>query len=278
MKPKSVTQSPRFDPAVDGCYPCRPGSRHAVHQHDEKLPTLPPAGMRRRAPLLHRPRQMARQFGLPHLGENLRGPRRVNKSSFMGMQLKPDFNTAAPRTPISSSLSTFSLPPGYEAAELSEDRPFPTQDFRPRGRSVLDKGAPDSVFSRRSDDPQYDPVAATVPITGHTAGPRAHPVGDRQQHHLPVGRQERRALSAMDQPLDESWRCDSRTAGSVRLRLIRGRQPQLAPHAPRARCGFLVEAVQTRASRRRRQIAASPANAPGNRLRLQGQNLALSSR
>ncbi len=63
-----------------------------------------------------------------------------------GDALKPDFNTAAPRTPISSSLSTFSLPPGYEAAELSEDRPFPTQDFRPRGRSVLDKGAPDSVF------------------------------------------------------------------------------------------------------------------------------------
>ena len=58
-------------------------------------------------------------------------------------KLTPDFHVTSPQARL--PLLTLSLPPNYEAVELPQTRTFPLRDFRPRGRSVLDKDPPDSA-------------------------------------------------------------------------------------------------------------------------------------
>ncbi len=62
---------------------------------------------------------------------------------------RADFNTVQPHTPLAMpapSMSTFSLPSSYESIELPQTRAFSSQDFRPRGRSALEKEPPNSTF------------------------------------------------------------------------------------------------------------------------------------
>jgi hypothetical protein len=70
---------------------------------------------------------------LVRTGEALAG----EQVSLPGDALKPDFNTSRQRTPLSASM--VSIPATYQAPDLSESKTFSTQNFRPRGRSILEK-------------------------------------------------------------------------------------------------------------------------------------------
>jgi hypothetical protein len=54
-----------------------------------------------------------------------------------GGALKPDFEAPGQRTPFSASMVL--IPKTYQAPDLPESKTFSTQDFRPRGRSILEK-------------------------------------------------------------------------------------------------------------------------------------------
>jgi hypothetical protein len=54
-----------------------------------------------------------------------------------GSTAKPDFNSSRQNTPISTAM--LPIPATYQAVALPEIKAFPTQEFRPRGHSLLEK-------------------------------------------------------------------------------------------------------------------------------------------
>ena len=54
-----------------------------------------------------------------------------------GSTAKPDFNDSRQHPPVSAAMLT--IPATYQTAALPEIKTFPTQEFRPRGRSLLEK-------------------------------------------------------------------------------------------------------------------------------------------
>jgi hypothetical protein len=70
-----------------------------------------------------------------------------------GSTAKPDFNDSRQHAPVSAAMLT--IPTTYRTAALPEIKTFPTEEFRPRGHSLLEK------------DTQIDAVDA-VPMMKNT--------------------------------------------------------------------------------------------------------------
>lgn len=91
---------------------------------------------------------------LVHTSEALAG----EPSQSMNSADKPHFAAAPAETSLSETL--FTLPPTYRAAGVPDMLPFSAQDFRPRGRSLLDR------------DPNLDPLAEAPMMHGTTVWQR----------------------------------------------------------------------------------------------------------
>jgi hypothetical protein len=67
-----------------------------------------------------------------------------------GSAAKADFNALRQPTPLSSSMLVLPIPAPYQAADQPDAKTFSTQEFRPRGHSLLEK---DSRFAAVDDAP-----------------------------------------------------------------------------------------------------------------------------
>jgi hypothetical protein len=62
-----------------------------------------------------------------------------------GDAAKPDLNPIT--VPVPLAASPLRIPVNYQALDLTADKAFPTQDFRPRGRSMLEQYSPAGGFT-----------------------------------------------------------------------------------------------------------------------------------
>jgi hypothetical protein len=67
-----------------------------------------------------------------------------------GSAAKADFNASRQPTPLSASMLMLPIPVPYQAVDRTDAKTFSTQEFRPRGHSLLEK---DSRFAAVDDAP-----------------------------------------------------------------------------------------------------------------------------